>query len=108
MITARFFYAGDHCTGCTVSDHAGFAQAGPDIVCACVSSAVQTVANLMTEVYHLPIAVQAHEDTAEVVLRLTGTDTTGDAHRLFTGLELQMQLLQEAYPKYIRLKHMEV
>jgi len=38
--------------------HADYAESSADIVCASVSSAVQTVANLMTEIYHLPILAE--------------------------------------------------
>lgn len=108
MISARFFYAGEHCTGCSVAGHAGYAEEGADIVCASVSSAVQTVANLMTEIYHLPVSAEEEEKTAAIVLRLDKPDDSGNADRLFAGLELQFQLLAEAYPRYIQLKHMEV
>lgn len=108
MISARFFYAGEHCTGCSVEGHAGYAEEGADIVCASVSSAVQTVANLMTEIYHLPVSAEETEKTAAIVLRLDKPDVSGNADRLFAGLELQFQLLAEAYPAYIQLKHMEV
>lgn len=108
MISARFFYAGEHCTGCSIEGHAGYAEEGADIVCASVSSAVQTVVNLMTEIYHLPISVEEHEKTAAIVLRLSEPDDSGDADRLFAGLALQMQLLAEVFSEYIQLKHMEV
>lgn len=108
MISAHFFYAGECCTGCSIKGHADYAEAGADIVCASVSSAVQTIANLMTEIYHLPVSAEENEETATILLRLTEPDASGAAERLFAGLELQMQLLAEAYPANIQLKHMEV
>jgi uncharacterized protein YsxB (DUF464 family) len=105
MISARFFYVGSLCTGCTVSGHAGYGEAGEDIVCAAVSSAVQTVANLMTEVYALPIREKVSEKTAEISLQLAGTPVEGDdVQHLFRGLELQLSCLEEMYPAYIQME----
>lgn len=108
MIIAQFFYAKGHCTGCTVMGHADYAESSADIVCASVSSAVQTVANLMTEIYHLPILAEENQKTATIVIRLEKSDDSENADRLFAGLEMQFQLLEKTYPKYIQLKHMEV
>lgn len=108
MISARFFYAGENCTGCTVSGHADYATEGADVVCAYASSAVQTVANLMTEIYYLPVSVEEKEETAEVIIRLTELDESGNAQRLFAGLELQLGELSKIFPDNIRLQHMEV
>ncbi len=50
MICARFFRKnGSLSSVAAISGHAGFADAGEDIVCASVSSAVQLVANGITE-----------------------------------------------------------
>ena len=108
MISARFFYAGEVCKGCTISGHAGYADAGNDVICAYASSAVQTVANLMTDVFHLPVSVEEEEDNAAVVIRLTGKDSTGNAQRLFIGLEMQLSELAKIFPANIQMIHTEV
>lgn len=108
MISARFFYAGKQCVGCTICGHADYADAGEDIVCAYVSSAVQTVANLMTEIFRLPISAEEDEDTASVIIRLTTPDDSGNAQRLFDGLKLQLCQVEMLYPANIRLEHVEV
>lgn len=108
MISARFFYAEGHCTGCTVEGHSGYAEEGADIVCAYASSAVQTVANLMTEIYALPVSVTEDEKTANVTIRLKKSDASGNAERLLAGLKLQLGELSKIFPAHIQLKHMEV
>ncbi len=108
MTTARFYFAGNQCMGCSVEGHSGYAEAGADIVCAAVTSAVQTVANLMTEIYQLSIAAEENAEIAAVTLRLTDSAFSEDAQKLFQGLELQLQLIAKAYPAHIQLIHMEV
>ena len=54
MISARFFLAGEQYTGCEISGHADYSEEGTDVICAYVSATVQTVANLMTEIFRLP------------------------------------------------------
>lgn len=108
MISAQFFYAGTCCTGCTVTGHAEYAEVGSDVVCAYATSAVQTIANLMTEIYQLPVSAEQDEDSATIVIRLTDQDASGNAARLFAGLELQLGELEKAFPACIHLEHMEV
>lgn len=110
MTTIRFYDAGTptHCTGCVISGHSGYAEAGSDIVCAAVTTAVQTVANLMTEIYRLPIEVDTDSETASIILRLVTSDFLPDAQKLFDGLRMELQLLSDAYPAYIQLTQTEV
>ena len=108
MTTARFYYAGEQCTGCSVQEHSGYAEEGADIVCAAITTAVQTVANLMTEIYCLPVAADADAETATITLRLTEAVHSEDAQKLFAGLRLSLQLIADAHPAHIQLIHMEV
>lgn len=110
MTTIRFYDAGTpkHCTGCVISGHSGYAEADGDIVCAAVTTAVQTVANLMTEIYRLPVEVDTDSETASIILRLVTSDFLPDAQKLFDGLRMELQLLSDAYPAYIQLTQTEV
>ncbi|MGN1404200.1 MAG: ribosomal-processing cysteine protease Prp [Ruminococcus sp.] len=108
MTIARFYYAGAQCMGCAVQGHSGYAEAGSDIVCAAVTTAVQTVANLLTEIYRLPVTAEEDEETATVTIRLTEPEDSGNAQKLLEGLWLELQLLADAYPAHIQLIHMEV
>ena len=89
MISARFFLAGEQYTGCEITGHADYSEEGTDVICAYVSAAVQTVANLMTEIFRLPVSAEETEEPARVSLRLSEKDDSGNAHRLFAGLALQ-------------------
>ena len=90
MISARFFLAGEQYTGCEITGHADYSEEGTDVICAYVSAAVQT------------------EEPARVSLRLSGKDDSGNAHRLFAGLALQLGELSKAFPANIQVTHMEV
>lgn len=108
MITARFFYAGKECAECTVTGHADYAEEGSDIVCASVTAAVQTVANLLTEIYKLPVTVDTDDETGTISIRQIAFDFPGNIHKLLEGLKLELQLLSDAYPAHIQLIDMEV
>ena len=110
MISARFFLAGEQYTGCEITGHADYSEEGTDVICAYVSAAVQTVANLMTEIFRLPVSaeVNCHLNPARVSLRLSEKDDSGNAHRLFAGLALQLGELSKAFPANIQVTHMEV
>ena len=69
MISARFFLAGEQYTGCEITGHADYSEEGTDVICAYVSAAVQTVANLMTEIFRLPVSAEETEEPARVSLR---------------------------------------
>ena len=49
MITAQFQKSGQKFKAFSIEGHAGYADAGRDIVCASVTSAVQLTANAITE-----------------------------------------------------------
>lgn len=107
MIKAHFFHSGDALLGFEVSGHAGYAQKGHDIVCACVSSAVQLTANTVTEV----IGAGAHitRRGGKVALRLIGGDgrilSASDAIK---GLRLQLSILSRNYRGTISIEDSEV
>lgn len=108
MIQAQFFKAGSILTGCEVSGHAEYGDAGEDIVCAAVSSAVQTVSNLITEIYKLPARVHADPDTATISIQVEAEASGVDSHNLLSGLALQLSQIQEEYPACITIKYAEV
>ena len=49
MIQAKFYGSNGILTGFSFSGHAGLAEAGHDVACAAVSSAVQLTANMLEE-----------------------------------------------------------
>lgn len=106
MIRARFFSKANRLTGFSVSGHAGYADAGEDIVCAAVSSAVQLTANGITEVLGLQAQVCAEGDT--VSLRLDDPGACREAEPFLKALQLHLSVLAEDYPKNVKLTCTEV
>lgn len=91
--------------GFCVSGHAGFADAGQDIVCAGVSSALQLTANGITEVLGEPAEVTVGDN--EIRLRLCGRGSR-EASCFLEAFRLQLSLLAEDYPNTIEITDREV
>ena len=106
MITARFQRSKGRLTGFCVSGHAGYADYGSDIVCASVTSALQTVINGITEVLKVPAQVQVDEN--KITCTLPEDSDSQAAQAFLNALFLQLNLLAEDYPKTITLKNLEV
>lgn len=80
--------------GFEVSGHAGLFDAGKDILCAAVSSAVYLTANTITEVLHIPAEVEV----SDAFMRLTlPEDSLGKASAVMQGLRLHLRELSRQY-----------
>ena len=107
MILARFMTKAGELVGFSVSGHAGYADAGEDIVCAAVSSAVQLTANGITEILGLSASVEAEGDT--VSLRLQSESLGGRGAAAFLeALKLHLSVLAEDYPTNVKVTCTEV
>lgn len=104
MVKAVFEKQGGSYTGFTVSGHAGYDEYGMDICCAAVSSAVQTVANAITEVFVVDAKAEVEDNKISVKL----SESSNDASRLIAALHLQMELLAEQFEKNIKIVISEV
>jgi hypothetical protein len=93
--------------GFTISGHTGFAEAGEDIVCAAVSSAVQFTTILITESFHEQAEEEAEDDGAVITVRLKTPDQ-GQGSRILEGLWQHLNFLSEDYPGTITIKFLEV
>ena len=105
MIRAEFFSQAGRLTGFTVSGHAGYADAGEDIVCAAVSSAVQLTANGITEVLGMKARVTAKGDTVSLKMDSLPSE---DVEAFLKALRLHLEVLAEDYPKNVKLTCTEV
>lgn len=76
--------------------HAGYADAGNDIVCAAISTLTQTL------VKHMEIAAdeyQAHADKGELFCNARGVVAVECFKLVLTGL----RMLQANYPRYLKI-----
>ena len=108
MISARFFLAGEQYTGCEISGHADYSEEGTDVICAYVSATVQTVANLMTEIFRLPVSAAEQEEPALVSIQLKEPVRP----EMFSGClpvwNCSWGELSKVFPANIQVTHMEV
>lgn len=106
MIRAEFFQSNGYLSGFSISGHANMAKPGEsDVICAAVSSAVQLVANGITEI----CCEQASLDVKENLISLTKKDGFSQKGRCFLeALLLHLQLLYEDNPNAIKIIITEV
>lgn len=105
MITAEFYLREDRFWGFSIRGHAGYAAYGQDIVCASVSSAVEMVANGITEILKVPAQVGVFEN--EVKLLLPEGDFP-EAVNFLRSLRLHLEVLQQDFPRKLRITDTEV
>ena len=104
MIKARFQKSRGRLCGFSVSGHSGYADAGADIVCASVSSAVMLTANALTEVFKVnDTEVDAEDNTVSVMI-----GESRDGQMLIEALLIHLRALSEEYPENISVKISEV
>lgn len=106
MIRAVFLKNTDgNLRGVSVEGHAGFAEAGRDIVCAGVSSALQLTANAITDSFGIPAKVTVRENQVRIRLPEGAFPT---AEKLLEAFRAHLTALAEDYPDAIQLNIMEV
>ena len=104
MITAEFFTKQSKPYGFLIKGHSGYTESGNDIVCASVSSAVQLVANTITECFKINAEVKVLKDKIQLKL----PDFHYEAEKMLEGLLLHLTVLSEDYEGTIKIKISEV
>ena len=102
MTTKSFRREGDRVVGFTAQGHSGYAEAGSDIVCAAVTSAIRMTECAVNDVLGLEASVKVREDS--VSLRLPGglsQSNESTCQTLLTALMLYLTELHEEYPQHI-------
>lgn len=101
MITAKFFMQDAELIGFDISGHSGYADAGSDIVCAAVSSAVSLCECAVNDMFGADAQVSVCEENAQVCLRLI--KPCREAERVLQALKLQLLNIEEQFPQYIQV-----
>ena len=95
---------GDRITGFTVSGHSGYAEAGADIVCAAVSTAVTMAEAIINDVCGAKAKVRVKEEDARVTLTLpTSCDEEESVQAVLAGMLLTLCNMRDDYPDYIEV-----
>lgn len=106
MTEVEFFKNGSgQLVGFNVRGHSGYAEAGEDIVCAAISSAVFMTMNTVTDVIGVNAEVSAEDGNA--VLKILSDDAEA-CKSILQGLRLHLLGLEEQYSEFMKVKFTEV
>lgn len=95
---------GFDCTG-----HAGFAEAGRDIVCSAVSALTQTAVLGITEIAKIPAGVSIDDDGIRCILARDATETQCEqADLLLSSMEAGLIAIGRAHPHTLKITDREV
>ena len=93
-LRAVFFRQNGALKGFEVTGHAGYGEAGNDIVCSAVTSAVMLTCNTVTDFFHADAEVLVEEN--RVALSLNVPDDASE--RLLDSFHVHMKNISEDYP----------
>jgi hypothetical protein len=99
MTTIRFYRSQDRLSGFSCQGHSGYADAGEDIVCAAITSAIRLAECTINDVLKAQAQVQVKEKTAEISLQLPAGNPGGDA--VMQGLFLYLTELSKENPHHL-------
>lgn len=105
MTTVSFHMEGERIIGFEICGHSGYAEAGEDIVCASVSSAVNLVNATVNEVLGLAASVKVREGF--VSFRLPGGLSETDeatCQNLLAGMMVYLSDLHQEYPSFVEVE----
>ena len=106
MTRVEFFDHEGRISGFCCSGHSGYAEAGSDIVCAAITSAVRLVDATVNDVLGLAASVKVHEKSGSIEFRLPGglsAAAESTCQSLLAGLMLYFTELHDEYPENIEV-----
>ena len=104
MTKCEFSRDQERITGFSISGHSGYAEAGSDIVCAAITTAVTMAEATINDVCGAKAKVRVKEDDARITLTLPAScDEEETVQAVLSGLLLTLISLREDYPDYIEV-----
>ena len=104
MTRVEFFNQDGRINGFCCSGHSGYAEAGSDIVCAAVSTAVRFAEATINDVLGEHAKSKVNEDEARITLTLPATCEDEEAvQAVLTGMMLTLCALRDDYPDFIEV-----
>ena len=104
MTRVEFFNQDGRINGFCCSGHSGYAEAGSDIVCAAVSTAVRFAEATINDVLGEHAKTKVNEDEARITLTLPATCEDEEAvQAVLTGMMLTLCALRDDYPDFIEV-----
>ena len=102
MTTVRFQRQGKNIRSVEVTDHAGYGQAGEDIVCSAVSSSLMLTDTLLEDVWGIPVHQEIQEEPPRICLVMP-EDGDARAQDALVALQMHFKSLKEEYPDFIEV-----
>ena len=106
MTTITFRMEGDRIVGFDSQGHSGYAEAGEDIVCAAITSAIRLVEATVNDVLGLAASVKVKESETLISFRLPGglaPTAESTCQALMTGLMVYFAELHDEFPDNIEV-----
>ncbi len=106
MTTITFRTEGDRIIGLDSQGHSGYAEAGADIVCAAITSAIRLVDATVNDVLGLAASVKVREEDTSISLRLPGglaPTAESTCQSLLAGLMVYFTELHDEFPDNIEV-----
>ena len=104
MIKVEIFNQNGRINGFAVSGHSGYAEAGSDIVCAAISSAVKFAECTINDVLGNHANTKVNETEPRITLTLPATcDDEEAVQAVLTGFMLTVMSFGDEYPDYIEV-----
>ena len=106
MISVKVFFRADNIVSVSTEGHSGYADAGADIVCAAVTSAVRFVDAVLNDTLGLGTPVSVDEEIA--LIKIDAPADISAAQPVFTAFWRLMCEYSTEYPANIQVITMEV
>ena len=104
MTRCEFFTEDDRITGFSVCGHSGYAEAGADIVCAAVSTAVTMAEATINDVCGAKAKVRVKQEDARITLTLpTSCDEEDAIQAVLAGMMVTLCSMRDDYSDYIEV-----
>ena len=106
MTRSKFYRKDGLLRGFILEGHSGAGEAGADIVCAAITSAIRLVEATINDVLGLAASVKVREEDASISLRLPGglsPTAESTCQTLMTGLIVYFAQLHDEYPENIEV-----
>ena len=110
MVRITFFNQNGNCIGFDAKGHAGYDEAGKDIVCSAISVLIVNFINSIEILTEDGFDGKVEEESGDVTFRFLDTDSISqDARLLMNSLILGIDGVRESYGKqYLKVKTKEV
>jgi uncharacterized protein YsxB (DUF464 family) len=114
MVTVTMLRKGGRTVGFTSSGHAGYGEAGEDIVCSAISALTQTCYLGLTSVVgfregeELSLSIDEQKGMSCVLAGDTCGERLDKAELLFMTMEAGLKSIQDAYRNSLKIRHREV